>query len=301
MTTTDDTRRRRELRAFLIARRAAVAPQSAGVASSRRRRTPGLRREELATLASVGVTWYTWLEQGRDIRPSTETLHRIASALRLTPTDTAYLFSLADVPRAETLKTEGPIALDGSIQRVLDTFRAPAFVLGPCWDVEAFNELADRVFQFSKQSGPFARNHLWRLFMDPTRRARYLDWHVLAETAVGLLRAAYPGRVGHPGFNRLVAALSENSAEFGRLWSSQKTAPLAPAPTRLSVPGFGALDVTLTDLRVPGADDCLLVLLPPADERSARLMARIARDPKPSGEGSPRTQRSRRGSQRSGR
>jgi PAS domain-containing protein len=227
------------------------------------------------------VAWYTWLEQGRDIRVSPETLDRIATALRLTPTDTAYLFSLSGVPRAETMRDERKVELGQGVQSILDAFRAPAFVVGSSWDVEAFNEVADRVFRFKDGSGAFARNHMWRFFMDPARRAVYLDWNQVAETAVGVLRAAYAGRVGAPYFDSLVRALTEGSAEFKKLWSAQQTAPLTPERVRLSVPEFGELHVTATRLRLPDADDCLLILLPPADERSASVLARMARDLKP--------------------
>jgi transcriptional regulator with XRE-family HTH domain len=274
-----ESRRRRELRDFLIARRAAVSPTSAGLPPGTRRRTPGLRREELATLASVGVTWYTWLEQGRDIRVSADTLDRIAIALRLTPTDTAYLFSLAGVPRADT-PGEGngrPAAIDNGVQGVLDAFQAPAFVVGPSWDVEAFNALADRLYRFADHQGPFARNHMWRFFIDPVRQALYMDWNAVAASAVGILRAAYARRVGDPYFDSLVCALTAGSPEFKALWHAQQTAPLTPDRVRLHVAGVGEIHVTSMRLRFSAGDDSLLMLLPPADEASARLMLRLMR------------------------
>src|SRR5882757_11022927 len=88
-------RHRAELKAFLRARRNALTPEDAGVPRGKRRLTPGLRREEVAALAGVGVTWYTWLEQGRDITVSTSVLDAISSALRLTEPERAHLYSLA--------------------------------------------------------------------------------------------------------------------------------------------------------------------------------------------------------------
>ena len=281
MSTTDESGRRRELRAFLIARRAAVSPESVGLPIRMRRRTPGLRREEVATIAGVGVTWYTWLEQGRDIRVSAGTLERISTALRLTPTDTAYLFSLAGVPLMEAPHDAGQVALDPAAQCVLDAFRAPAFIVGPCWDVEAFNHSADCIYRFHDCSGDFGRNHMWRFFMDPIRRALYLDWDVFAANAAGVLRAAYSRRVEDPYFNRLVQALIEGSTVFEQLWSSQHTAPLTPDRVRLLVAGFGELHVVSTRLQFSASEDYLLILLPPADEHSARMMERIARDQRP--------------------
>src|SRR5947209_20590208 len=86
---------RTELSDFLKSRRARISPETVGLPPGRRRRTPGLRREEVADLAGVGLTWYTWLEQGRDIRVSPEVLSAIARALRLEPAERAHLFRLA--------------------------------------------------------------------------------------------------------------------------------------------------------------------------------------------------------------
>ena len=96
--------RRQEIRRFLMARRAAIAPDAVGLPGGVRRRTPGLRREEVASLAGIGVTWYTWFEQGRDIQVSAHSLERIARALRLSASDTEYLFALSRVPRVESTR-----------------------------------------------------------------------------------------------------------------------------------------------------------------------------------------------------
>jgi transcriptional regulator with XRE-family HTH domain len=277
MATADDARRRRELREFLTARRAGVSPASVGLSPGTRRRTPGLRREELAAVAGVGITWYTWLEQGRDIRVSRDTVERIANALRLTQTDSDYLFSLSGVARTDTRNGDGIFKLDESISSVLNAFQGPAFVVGPDWDVEAFNQLADKVYQLGRCSGTFGRNHVWRFFMDPARRALYLDWEALAETAVGLIRAAYARRVGVPYYESLLQALSEGSPEFKSLWSAQRTSAPTPNLVRLSIPRLGEVHVMSVRLPLPGSDDHLLFLLPPVDEKSAKLMARLAR------------------------
>jgi transcriptional regulator with XRE-family HTH domain len=276
MPTAEESRRRKQLRDFLKARRAAVTPQSVGLSPGSRRRTPGLRREEVAAVAGVGVTWYTWLEQGRDIRVSPDTLDRIALALRLTPTDIAHLFFLAGVGRPERPDPQRRVDLDQEVRRVLDAFSAPAFVIGPQWDVEAYNAIADRIYRFRTGTGRFARNHVWRFFMDPDRRRLYLNWDVLAEKAVGLLRTNYVRRDGDSYFEDLVRGLIDGSPQFRELWEAQGTAPMTPDRAHLAVPGFGELRVTSIRLSLPGWDDYVLFLLPPDDERSAGVMARIA-------------------------
>jgi transcriptional regulator with XRE-family HTH domain len=271
------TARRNELREFLVARRAAVTPQSAGLSAGIRRRTPGLRREEVAALAGVGVTWYTWLEQGRDIRVSPQTLTRIADALRLSPTDTSYLFSLAGLPHERVANRDGDnVHVAHALQAAVDAFRAPAFVVSYRWDVLAFNLLADRIYRFADYSGPFALNHIWRLFMDPVRRAIYPDWEMFAAFSVGIVRMAYSNYRADAGFNDLLRALSESSPDFKRLWDAQQTQLLSHRPVQLLAPGFGELHVTSLRFHSFG-DDRTLILLPPADVATERLFARMSR------------------------
>jgi transcriptional regulator with XRE-family HTH domain len=279
MNSADDTRRR-ELRDFLMAHRNAIAPASVGLAAGGRRRTAGLRREELATVAGVSATWYTWLEQGRDIKVSADTLGRIAVALRLTPTDTAYLFSLALVAQPRPPAGDHATGWQQSFQPLLDAFRGPAFIVDRAWDIAAFNRIADRIFRFAEHSSPLGRNHVWRFFMDPKRRALYADSSVMAQVTVGILRASYARRVGDPRFEEVLRSLMVGSEEFRTLWAAQHTAPLTPERIRLLIPQCGEVTVSSTRLSVPGRDDDLIVLLPPADTASAAVMDRLAEDSK---------------------
>jgi transcriptional regulator with XRE-family HTH domain len=276
---TEATPRRNELREFLVARRAAVSPQSAGLSAGIRRRTPGLRREEVAALAGVGVTWYTWLEQGRDIRVSPQTLNRIADALRLSPTDTMYLFSLAGLPHERTVTSVRNAEVERALQVAVNAFRAPAFLVDYSWDVQAFNVLADRIYRFGEYSGPYAQNHIWRLFMDPARRAIYRDWDSFAPFTVGIVRMGYGEHRSDPYLDGLIRSLLENSDEFKRLWSAQQTELLVHRPVRLLVPEFGELRVTSLRFQSFG-DDRTLLLLPPADAQSERLLARMGSERK---------------------
>jgi len=277
MTSADD-KRRRELRDFLMAHRNSISPASVGLPTGKRRRTAGLRREELATVAGVSATWYTWLEQGRDIKVSADTLGRIAVALRLTPTDTAYLFSLALVAQPKSVPAARPTGWQQSFQPLLDAFRGPALIVDPCWDVEVFNRIADHIFRFAEHSDPLARNHMWRFFMDPQRRVLYVDRKTVAEAAAGIYRAAYARSVGDPRFEEVLRSLMVGSEEFRTLWAAQHTAPLTPERIRLLIPQLGEVTVSSTRLSVPGRDDYLIVLLPPADKASAALMDRLSDD-----------------------
>src|SRR3984893_12738946 len=138
--------RRRESGDFLRSRRERLAPASVGLPNGFRRRTPGLRREEVALLAGVGTTWYTWLEQGRDVRPSTEVLSALADALRLDSAERRHLFVLNDRPPPEP-RPAGPERVGEPLRRMLESLTGqPAYVLGRRWDVLAWNRAAEVLF-----------------------------------------------------------------------------------------------------------------------------------------------------------
>src|ERR1700735_4310993 len=153
MAVTSSPVRRDELRAFLRSRRARVSPADVGLPDDgARRRAPGLRREELAALAGVGVSWYTWLEQGRDIHPSPEVLDALARALRLDAAERATLFALA---RTELPLPESPGAgpdedLDDGrallVSLVESLHPTPAYLLGPMTRILAWNPAASALF-----------------------------------------------------------------------------------------------------------------------------------------------------------
>lgn len=267
---------RAELKAFLRARRAAVSPESAGLPRGPRRLTPGLRREEVATLADVGVTWYTWLEQGRDINVSAAALTRIARALGLSASDETYLFSLAGLPRPEPAAER--IEVPTPVRGVLDRYQGPAFVLDPLFDVLAYNRFADYLFAFDTCRGPFARNHVWNAFMNPRRRQLYPDFTRSALNLLGIFRMSQALHPEDPRFDALVAELSASSEEFAALWQQQQTAPLSALRLPLFHPELGHLCVHSTrfPVRDGHADGATAFFFVPADAATAVGFERIA-------------------------
>jgi transcriptional regulator with XRE-family HTH domain len=267
------TRRREELASFLRARRAALSPEAARLPAGNRRRTPGLRREEVAQLADVGVTWYTWLEQGRDIRMSRETLERIACALRLSPTDRAYLFDLVDLAKRPLTRE-----VDPPVQAVLDALEFPAMVINARFDVLAFNPLMDEIYRFDAYQGRFARNLIWRNFMDPTRRKLYANWENDWPRAVRILRAQYASRVEDASFEELIANLCESSPEFRRAWRSHSTEELSLVDTiRLDAPRLGALTLQSTRFLLADRPGDVLFVMVPADAQTRAALAKEGR------------------------
>jgi len=274
--TVDASIRRTELKAFLRARRAALLPEACGIQHGRRRLTPGLRREEIAAIANVGVTWYTWLEQGRPINVAAATMRRISQALRLSPTDETYLFSLAGLERTE--KRSPDIAVSPALSTVLDMYEGPAFVLGPLTDVLAFNSIADRLYDFNPRQGRFACNHLWAMFVNPARRSLYLDFDDCIPRMLGIVRMSYASRIGDPDFESFIADLSDASPEFARLWTERWTSPLAPpVNTRMIHPAFGQISVHSTRFPIDAADGSIIVFLAPADAATRDVFRSISR------------------------
>jgi transcriptional regulator with XRE-family HTH domain len=268
-----DARRRALLKSFLRGHREALRPEDVGLRVGNRRRTPGLRREEVASAADVGVTWYTFLEQGRDIRVSADALDRIAHALRLSESDTAYLFSLADVPRPESAQTGE--AIDPRFEEVVRVITRPAFVISSRCDAVAYNAMADTIYRFSAGSGPYATNFLWRFFMDPARRQLYTEWPEAPDAAVGLFRSNYASRVGDPYFEELIAALTAASADFRATWQRETTISLRPGRGILTPPRLGRMTVDSVRLTMPGLPGHILFVLLPADPATEKAFARL--------------------------
>jgi transcriptional regulator with XRE-family HTH domain len=211
-------RRRAELADFLRRRRAEIKPEDVGLPGGGRRRTPGLRREEVAQLAGVGATWYTWLEQGRDVRASTEVLDALAGALALTPVERTHLLLLG---RGEAAPTGAPPieTVSPSLRRLIENLGpSPAYVLGRRWDYLAWNRAASAVIADFDAIAPEARNHLWLMFTDPTRRELFPDWEARARICVAKFRADHGRHIGDPAFEDLITSLREASRDFCRAW-----------------------------------------------------------------------------------
>src|SRR5262247_1404947 len=165
-TTASGQHRRAELAAFLRSRRERISPEQAGLAPGTRRRTPGLRREEVAQLAGVGVTWYTWLEQGRQINASTQVLSAVARTLRLDPAEQEHLYRLADVPEAAAAGDAAQVAqVAPDIQEILDGLTTlPAAILNERFDLLAWNHAYAMLFPRIVSQPACERNTLWFTF-----------------------------------------------------------------------------------------------------------------------------------------
>ncbi|CAI1840114.1 MULTISPECIES: helix-turn-helix transcriptional regulator [Serratia] len=210
-------RTRQELADFLRMKREKLSPQAVGLPSGTRRRTPGLRREEVAALAGVGLTWYTWLEQGREINASVEFLEDLARVLKLDATERYHLFLLAH-QRPPVVAGHQWCQVTPLVRRLLDdlTLR-PAYVMNLSWDIIAWNPAADRLFTLAERQ-PEQRNMLWMLFADPELNQRLIGWLEQAPQILASFRRDYARAPQDATMLQRVQALSDVSPQFRQLW-----------------------------------------------------------------------------------
>jgi transcriptional regulator with XRE-family HTH domain len=271
-----DERRRGELAHFLRARRAALLPEDVGLPSGGRRRTPGLRREEVATLAGVGTTWYTWLEQGRDVRASLDVLEALARALRLNPAERGHLVLLGRGEQGPACRPPAEKA-SATLKRLVEHLGPnPAYILGRRWDYLAWNDAARAVFCWEPGIDPSSRNHIWQTFMDPVRRELFPDWERGARRIVAKFRADSARHIGDPAFERLISSLRAASPEFARWWERHEVAGGGEGRKELEHPIVGRLVFEHAAFRHDlSADQRLILFSPLADEDTPAKLARL--------------------------
>jgi transcriptional regulator with XRE-family HTH domain len=269
----DANGRRAALGEFLRARRAAIAPADVGLPSGTHRRTPGLRREEIAMLAGVSVTWYTWLEQGRPINASRDVLDALARTLRLEPAEWDHLLTLASQPAAEA---PGPVdAPDALVRLIASMDPAPAYVLGPHWEFLAWNQAQARLYPPIERLEGIQRNLLWVVFAEPSTRALLDDWPEQARRILAEFRAGTAALRADPVVAQLVTDLTTASEEFAAWWPAQDVAGFRTRIRGYRHPRAGDLVFEyqqLTPSEWPGLK--VVCQLPvPGDDSAARLAA----------------------------
>lgn len=263
--------RHRELGAFLRSRRGRIPPQEIGLAAGGRRRTPGLRREEVAQLAGVGVTWYTWLEQGRDIHPSEQVLRAVGRVLRLDDDELAYVMHLGGY-RA-TPSSHGRPRVDDVVVRLIERLSPyPAYVQNGCFDVVAHNASFGHLVTDLDALPATERNTMWLAFTDAAWRAAMPDWESVTRRMVAQLRSQSEIEPLADRRAALVAGLSAASPRFVELWHRHDVLQPRTGHKVYDSPRVGRLrfDVATTWLE-PDPGLRLLVHLPADAETEERL------------------------------
>lgn len=274
-TNTAKAPRRTELAAFLRSRRERISPEDVGLPPGPRRRTAGLRREELAQLAGVGVTWYTWLEQGRPINVSVQVLDAVSRTLMLDQVERAHLFRLAEVPGVASAST-CEIPLPDSVQDVLDAIATPACVVTDRFDLLAWNDMYATVFPRVTSAPAEDRNTLLYLFTAPACCTPVANHDAYCTTMVGTLRAAYAKHVSDPAWTQFIRRLEAESPKFAEAWAEHDVTQPASYPKTLRHPGVGEFTVTTTSFAVQAVPGARMTVYTAADDLSAEALGRLA-------------------------
>ena len=262
-------RRRAELGSFLRARRAKLSPADFGMPAGLRRRTPGLRREELALLAGVGVTWYTWLEQGREINVSTQVLDSLARTLKLDRPERWHLYVLAEA--VPVLVTAGRCSVPDTIAEILRALDPlPAVVTNARFDMLAENDAYRDLFRDWHSLPCVHRNTLWCSLTEPTARQKFPQYEKSIRYMVARFRAAYARHVGDPDWEEDIRRLSSLSSEFAELWALHEVTEFQPDTRTFIHQDAGPLTFTTSELQVTASADARVVVYTPADDETRK-------------------------------
>jgi transcriptional regulator with XRE-family HTH domain len=249
------------LASFLRERRARLKPQDVGLPAGTRRRTQGLRREEVAQIAGIGLTWYTWLEQARDIRVSDSFLDNLAKALQLNHAEREYLLTLAQ----ERTNPATP-QIPPSLQRMLDAMSQPAYLLDRHWDVLAWNKASVRLLDDFGARPVEQRNTMLHVFLSTACRERMLNWEHHARIAIAMFRLDVGGASDDPRFATLLDELLRGSREFAQWWPQQDVKTREHGIKRYRQPDGSVECYEHTALTVDGMPGVRMVVYTQVDE-----------------------------------
>lgn len=257
--------RRKELAEFLQAMRQRGAPEAFGFPSGARRRTQGLRREEVAQLANISATWYTWIEQGREVNVSAETLDRLALALKLSKSERTYLFDMADRRDPQAHINEADTAPETLIN-MLESIHIPAYIMGRTWDLLAWNKAAEDLFKgwldvWNKNTPQ--HNLLRFVFMHANAKQFVVDWELRARRLVAEFRADCRSRLEEPALQKLVNELTQANPEFDRFWKQHDVLERQGGQREFNHPKYGLISYQQVTLRPVEQEQLKLVLLQP--------------------------------------
>ena len=266
---------RRELGQFLTLRRRSVDPRAVGLPAGGSRRTPGLRREEVALLAGVSHTWYTWLEQGRDIRPSRQVIDALARTLQLSTAEREYVLRLSG--NDPVAAVEAPDAMPEHLQGLMDALgSSPAYAITSSWSIVGWNAAYERLYPGVADLAADDRNLLWVVFTDPAVRELLGDWGADSRRFLTQFRAEVGPRLADPAVVDLVTRLQAASPAFREGWASHDVDRFTSTERRFEHPEVGGLVLEHHQLTPADAPGLQLVVYTAAEADSAAKLARLA-------------------------
>jgi transcriptional regulator with XRE-family HTH domain len=263
--------RRAELGEFLKARRARLGPGDFGMPRGSRRRTPGLRREEVALLAGVGVTWYTWLEQGRQINASMQVLDAVARTLRLDRAEREHLYRLAEATplRTECVRTQVP----DTIREIVHSLEPlPATLVNSRFDILLSNDAHEELFWEWHSMPCIHKNTLWCCITEPAARGMFPEYDKQVRYMVARLRSAYSRHLGDQDWEEDIRRLASLSREFTELWARHEVADPEPRGLTYLHPHAGPLRLAISELDVPDLPEARIQVYTPRDDDTRARM-----------------------------
>ncbi|MEK3714818.1 helix-turn-helix transcriptional regulator [Paenibacillus sp. FSL R7-0333] len=268
---------------FLKARRAAITPAAAGLPEGTRRRTPGLRREEVAQLSGVSSTWYTWLEQGRDIKVSPSVLDCIAATLQLTKDERSYLFALAleNGPAVADYTQEEPSVIHPSLQKILQELKTcPTIISDRHCGIVGWNEAAAHVFLDFAKLAPQQRNMISLLFERKEFRRLAVNWEQFVRGYLSIFRAYYGQYLEDRWYDEFIAEMKERHPEFNHLWEESRVSSAPDVVLEFRHAKAGKMLFHLTSLQVQGAADLRCSIYTPAGDSGTEAKLKQLMEPK---------------------
>jgi transcriptional regulator with XRE-family HTH domain len=258
-----EKQRYKELGDFLKTRRAKILPSQVGIPKGIIRRTPGLRREEVAYLAGVGLTWYTWLEQGRAIQVSADVLESLSRVLMLDKQERIHLYTLArqvlpsDIPSYQG--TVSPI-----LQHVLDNLvLSPSFIMDIRWNIISWNKAARVVFADYSKINLRERNMVWMMFTNPDYKKLFIDWEFHAQGMLARFRSTIGQYIEDPWLINFIEDLKAESEQFSLWWSKHEIRGNSEINKKLNHPIAGKMEFEFSSFDVSDNPSLKLIVNTP--------------------------------------
>ncbi|MFJ7667666.1 helix-turn-helix transcriptional regulator [Lysinibacillus sp. NPDC097195] len=279
----NDKNRLEALSTFLKSKRAQIKPESIGLPAGTRRRTPGLRREEVAQLAGVSTTWYTWLEQGRDIKVSASVLDCIASALQLSIDETDYLYNLALEVKSEITPLKKELSeLSPALKRILaELTYCPTIITDRHCHIVGWNSAAAHVFLDFEQVPISERNLIRLVFTRKEFKALAVNWEHFAKGFLAIFRTYYGHYLGDEWYNDFIEEMSQSYPAFRDLWQESQVSKAPEMTIEFRHAKAGKMLFNLTSLQVQGDMDLRCSIYTPiedtdTEDKLKRLMRKVS-------------------------
>jgi transcriptional regulator with XRE-family HTH domain len=268
---------RSQLSEFLKSCRARLPPSAVGLPQAARRRTPGLRREDVAALAGLSATWYTWLEQGRDVRASDRVLESLSRTLRMSPEERDYLFLLAQ-NRTPPLSRQNIEEISPAVLRTLDALSVPALIMTLRWDILYWNRMYGAVIR-DYDGVPHSDRNLVKLLMKhPEFQVDEVQYEAMAGRIISKLKMDYGQAGGEAQFDGLIQELREVSPLFRTLWDRPEITARSEGVHLVRHPRLGDIALEHTSYQVEGSRTLRALIYAPQNDASAHKLAAIAQE-----------------------